>query len=116
MGNRQRGDYLERQAATVLVSYGWFVVRAAGSHGAADLVALRRGRTPWAVSCKIDGYLRPAERDLLLYVSEVAGTHPVVASRKRPGWVLFQLLGQDGATRHQLDELHVPPTRNDDHP
>jgi Holliday junction resolvase len=115
MGNRQRGDYLERQARSALVSYGWFVVRAAGSHGPADLVALRRGKTPLAVSVKLDGRLRPYERDELLWLADLAGVVPVVASRKRRGWVLLESLSRDGTTRHRMDELHVPG-RNHDQP
>jgi Holliday junction resolvase len=107
MGNRQRGDYLERQVKAALVSHGWWVVRAAGSHGVADLVAMRRGRTPLAVSCKLDGYLRPGERADLRQVAAMAAVVPVVASRKRPGYVLLEVLARDG-TRHHLDELHVP--------
>lgn len=114
MGNRQRGDYLERQARSALVSYGWFVVRAAGSHGIADLVCLRRNRTPWAVSVKLDGRLRPHERDELLWLANLAGVLPVIASRHRRGWVYLESLGRDG-TRHYLDEIHVPK-RNDDQP
>ena len=109
MGNRQRGDYLERQVRAALVSHGWWVVRAAGSHGVADLVAMRRGNTPLAVSCKLDGRLRPHEREALRYVATMAHVVPVVASRKRRGWVLLEMLGHDGTTRHRLDELHVPP-------
>jgi Holliday junction resolvase len=109
MGNRQRGDYLERQCRAVLVSHGWWVIRAAGSHGVADLVAMRRGQTPLAVSCKLDGRVGPAERAALRQVADMAHVVPVIASRKRPGWVLLEVLGRDGTTRHHLDELHVPP-------
>lgn len=108
MGNRQRGDYLERQARAALVSHGWWVIRAAGSHGVADLVALRRGQKPLALSCKLDGRVRPFERDQLIFMADMAAVVPVIVSRKRRGWVLLEVLGRDG-TRHLLDELHVPP-------
>jgi holliday junction resolvase Hjr len=108
MGNRQRGDYLERQVKACLVSHGWWVIRAAGSHGLADLVAMRRGQTPLAISCKLDGRVGPADRDALRYLADMAAVVPVIASRKRRGYVFLEVLGRDG-TRHALDELHVPP-------
>lgn len=109
MGNRQRGDYFERQAKSALVSHGWWVIRSAGSYGVADLVALRRDHKPLALSCKLDGKLRPAERDELLMVGRMAGVVPVIASRRIRGHVLLEMLDQDGHTRHWIDELHVPP-------
>lgn len=109
MGNRQRGDYLERQAKACLVSHGWWVIRAAGSHGVADLVALRRGQRTLAVSCKLDGRLRPAEREALLGLANMAQVVPVIASRRIRGHVLLEMLDSDGHTRHWLDEMHVPP-------
>ena len=106
MTNRERGDYLERQAKSALVDLGWVVVRAAGSHGVADLVALRAGNTPLLVSCKLNGYLRPAERHDLLAAAERAGARPILAGRLRRGWVRLYVV-REGALE-ELDEVQVP--------
>lgn len=61
MSNYRHGAELERAAKHVLEDNGYFVVKAGGSKGAADLVALKPGEI-LLVQCKTDGYLRPAER------------------------------------------------------
>jgi Holliday junction resolvase len=108
--NRQRGDYFERQCRDALIATGWLVVRAAGSYGPADLVALRTGYTPLLISCKLDGYLRPHERADLLAAGRLAGGRPMVASRPVNGHVSLSLVYRQG---HSLpvDTLKVPPRR-----
>lgn len=108
MGNRQRGDYLERQAKAALENRGWWVIRAAGSYGAADLVALRAHFEPLALSCKLNGRIGPAERNALLTVADKTGLIPVICSRRNRGFVYLEMLDSDGKNRHYLDELKVP--------
>jgi Holliday junction resolvase len=48
-----RGVALERQAALILSARGFWVARAAGSHGVADLIALHPLLRPWLVQCKV---------------------------------------------------------------
>lgn len=96
--NAQRGVYFERQARDALVVNGWVVIRAAGSLGPADLVALRNGSTPLLLSCKISKRISPRERHQLISAAEQAGARPLLATRVRPGWVdLFTVhLGPEG--------------------
>lgn len=110
MTNRGRGDYLERQTRSALVSHGWVVVRAAGSLGVADVVALRAGNTPLLVSCKIGGLPPPDERRALLEAAERSGSRPIVATREHRGWVTLYAL-QSVEPRDQLlaGRLKVPP-------
>lgn len=61
MTNYRNGAELERACKRLFEANGYYVVRAAGSKGAADLVCLKRGEVV-LVQCKLDGYLRPAER------------------------------------------------------
>lgn len=118
MSNRSRGDYLEYQTRTGLRRYGWVVVRAGGSLGVADLVALQYRRAPWLIQCKILGpgrkYPRidPAERKALYETAEQAGARPIIATRYKPGWVSFLALnGPEWTEYPTVDELHVPNTR-----
>src|SRR4029450_9248041 len=85
--NRRRGDYFGRQARGEVEDDGWFVVRAAGSHGVADLVALKKGCQPLLVSCKLNGYLRPLEREDIALAAFHAGAIAMVAYRAQRGIV-----------------------------
>jgi Holliday junction resolvase len=107
MGNRQRGDYFERQTRDALAGCGWYVVRSAGSLGVADLVALRQGRRPLLVSCKLSGRIDPTERADLVAAALMAGARPMVAQRSRPGWVAVSTVPTSGRPI-VIDELKVP--------
>jgi Holliday junction resolvase len=48
----QKGYRFERKIATYLRRRGYFVVRAGGSKGPADLVAVRKGERPIFIQCK----------------------------------------------------------------
>lgn len=109
MSNRQRGDYFERQVVETLRAHGWFVVRAAGSHGIADLIALRKGNTPALVSCKLSGRIDPGERSDLLDAAESAGGRAIVAMRPRGGRVLIAAVMRSSSRLVPLDTLRVPP-------
>jgi len=75
------GRRFEWRVKRFLERRGWFVVRSAGSHGIADLVALRRGCPPMLVQCKADGRLSPAEREIAGELEHQTGGSFVVAYR-----------------------------------
>jgi len=108
VGNRQRGDYFERQVKAALQLAGWFVIRAAGSHGIADLVALREGRKPLLVSCKLNGRIGPAERADLLEAARSAGGRAILATRPRRGRILLSVVLLEGKRIAPIDELATP--------
>lgn len=97
------GAAFERQAAGVLVGLGWYVTRSAGSHGAADLVAvspstfrLAGDETPTAslvlfVQAKLGGPGRvsPAEWNRLLATARHFGGLAIVAHRPARGRIEF---------------------------
>lgn len=105
--NRRAGDYFERQCRATLRQHGWIVIRAAGSHGPADLVALRADKKPMLVSCKLNGYLRPQERVEFLAVAKQAGARGVVASRPKDGHVELAVL-LTGGPPVSIDVLRAP--------
>lgn len=94
--NRQRGDYLERQTKAALVAHDWWVVRAAGSLGEADIVALRDRSAPLLISCKTNGSMTPRERQALVDAAHRAGARPIVAYRQRRGWIDFGVVDAAG--------------------
>lgn len=102
--NRQRGDYFERQTRDALEAHGWFVIRAAGSLGPADIVALRQGNTPLLVSCKLSGAIGPEERAVLCAHADQAGARPVLAQRKKQAHVALSSVPAGVV----LAELRVP--------
>lgn len=80
----QRGPQRERAVQDRLQAEGWWVARAAGSLGDADLVALRSGSAPMLVEVKSTAggpYERfgPAERERLRTAAIVAGAVPALA-------------------------------------
>lgn len=108
MGNRQRGDYFERQTRAALEARGYFLIRAAGSHGTADLVALKRDATPLLVSCKLHGAIPRPDRQRLLDVAHDAGARGVVARRDRPGHVTLLVPLSATLRLVEIETLKVP--------
>ena len=104
---RDRGDYLERQTKAALSELGWVVVRAAGSFGAADLVALRWDKRPLLISCKISGTVPPGERAAIREAAYAAGARPLLASRVKRGWVALYLI-QEAPRGPLIDHIKVP--------
>lgn len=114
--NRQRGDYFERQTRDALLALGWHVTRAAGSLGVADLVALRADAKPLLVSCKLNGYIGPAERADLHAAARAAGARPLVAHRPRDGWVeLRAVTPQAPSALTHVDTIKVPSRKKAPH-
>jgi Holliday junction resolvase len=105
--NRQRGDYLERQTRDALRACGWIVVRAAGSLGVADLVALRADMRPLLVSCKLGPSIPPSERRELVEASQIAGARPIMATRTKRGTVDIHVVRLD-TTYPLIDQIPVP--------
>lgn len=78
MSNYSRGAARERQAVELFTSRGWFAVRAAGSHGPADVVALKAGHQPLLVQVKMTAGsvyagFGPADREELKAAAHRAG-------------------------------------------
>jgi Holliday junction resolvase len=107
---RQRGDYFERRAQDALQAEGWWVVRAAGSLGEADLVALKAGWQPRMISCKLTSHLPRKQALQLLDAAEIAGAQALLAWSVKPGWVGLQTVERHGPATH-LPMVHMPPAK-----
>ena len=85
-----RGANFERAVKELFEGMGWpLVIRSAGSHGVADLVALRRGSRTQLISCRIHGKLGPLERESLCEAAKAAGAIPMMAHRPARGRIVI---------------------------
>jgi Holliday junction resolvase len=92
----RRGADLERGVAARLVDSGWWVIRAAGSKGPVDLLALKAGRPPRLIQCKTDRRtMRPQEWALLWQLGQHIGGNCYIADRSGPARAprLYLVLG-----------------------
>ena len=110
--NYQRGrDFEYRTRKKLLDNGAVYVMRAAQSKGAADLLALlpHRGScgtfhdvaNVWLIQCKRDGRLPKKEREVLLDIAARTGTIPVLAKTGPNGrGVVFINLYDDKEIEH----------------
>ncbi len=91
--NKARGTAFERRVAATLTGDGYLVIRAAGSHGAADLIALKPGQVLF-VQVKLGGAgaCPPAEWDLFFDLATSVGALPILAYRPGRQGVAFWLV------------------------
>jgi Holliday junction resolvase len=108
LSNRQRGDYFERQVVLALRAHGWICQRSAGSLGPADVWAMRNGKTPLFVACKLGGRIDPGERTAILDIADAAGARAVLAMRPRGGRVLLAQIHRGSSRAVPIDTLRVP--------
>jgi Holliday junction resolvase len=98
-----RGSNRERAVAERLRADGWIVYRSAGSHGNADLVAMKVGFPPLLVQVKSSRrpfeHFRPEERRALEEEALLAGAVPWLVhwpTRGKETWVSrFEWPGND---------------------
>lgn len=99
--NYERGRAFEYRARDALKKAGAvFVMRAAGSHTKADLIALWPSPCEWAdvwlVQCKRDGKLPAAEQQELLDIAAATGAEAYLAQAGAKGrGVVFQRLTKE---------------------
>jgi hypothetical protein len=113
MNDARRGRDFERAVMAYLRAAGWLVIRAAGSHGPADLIAVepvledegRRlpalGNELALIQCKLGGpgRLGPAEWNALYLIAMEYGAVPVVAYRPARGRLaLARMIGLKSVT------------------
>lgn len=103
--NAQRGTYLERVVMDILVDLGYCVVRSAGSHGVADLVAVKPGTVLFVQSKMRASLLGSREWRELWATSMKAGAIPILAHRPTPRTVAFAMLKGSRAMRERAAGL-----------
>lgn len=109
-GRRQyrSGTRFENIIVADLRASGYFAVRAPGSKGCADLVAVKPGQV-LLVQCKTDGKLPPAPWNALYDAAAGCGAVPVLAARPKPGAVEYWRLERrkDGERGRQPKTLFI---------
>lgn len=103
--NAQRGTYLERVVMDILVDLEYCVVRSAGSHGVADLVAVKPGIVLLVQSKMRATLLGSREWGELWDMSVKAGALPILAHRPTPRTVAFVRLTGPRAMRERAAGL-----------
>lgn len=89
-GDTRRGIQRERQMAEVIGESGWWVLRAAGSLGVADLVCLKAGHRPMMLEIKSNSGspfagFGPDKRAALLAAARQAGAQPFLVNWPKHG-------------------------------
>lgn len=79
MTRYRRGRDFEYRVRDELLARGYYVIRAAGSKGAVDLVALHTSEPTLFVQCKRDGRLPGAEAAKLRALARMYRARPVHA-------------------------------------
>ena len=80
MTNYAIGARFEYKTATYFRRHGYFVIRAAGSHGPADLVAVKKGYATLLIQCKRGQEdVVMDERNHLYEAAQQAGAVPITA-------------------------------------
>lgn len=111
MSNASRGAAIEYDVMSRLRELGWYCVRSSGSHGVADVLALRRGGIV-VVQCKYDrGRVESVEWSALWTLAETIGGTPYIADRSGPrkSIVMWQMLGLRPARKHMNAYLSPVP-------
>lgn len=86
------GRAFEYEVRAFLEAEGYWCIRAAGSHGKVDVLALKTGQI-LMVQCKRNGVCPPAERTELRRIAALVNAIPLIASRPR---VTFRELTGNG--------------------
>ena len=85
MSSYSNGMAMERRTKAKLERDGYYVVKSAGSKGAADLVAVKAGEILF-IQCKLDSYVAPEEWNVLWGLCQRTGAVPVVVGRGQKVW------------------------------
>jgi len=86
-------------------SRGYEAVRAAGSHGVADVVAFKDGQPPLFVQCKTNGKMGREEVRKLREAARRGGAVPVKASRPSRGVIRYERHHSYADAGYQWSEL-----------
>lgn len=108
--NYRNGAAFEHQVRKDMEENGYAVMRSAGSHSPADLLALRKGRVTLAIQCKRNGRLDPGEWNEFCDWCELAGAAPILAEKVRGGIKYHLITGKkDGSKGKQPMRDWEPP-------
>ena len=91
--NYVKGRTFEYKIATIFRRKGYYVVRAAGSHGPADLVAVKQKQRVIFIQCKKGtGSVDTEEHNKLFMAALEAGAIPIIASAEDRKPTVYKLI------------------------
>lgn len=102
MSRYSRGADFERVVKRDLERRGYLAYRSAGSHGAADVIALCEGHMAILVQCKTNGRICPGDRTELLGEARIAGAVPMLASKSKSR-IIYQIVGLAGVVPTKVE-------------
>jgi Holliday junction resolvase len=105
MSNYRKGANFERTVCGCLSVKGALCIRAAGSHGVADVIAIWPDGPAWLVQVKTNGEMSPAERKALGQVAHKYRMVPIKASRPERGVIRFERYHRFGQAGYQWSEV-----------
>jgi len=77
-----QGYRFEVRVRKDMESRGWFVIRAAGSHGPADLLCLKAGEPPLLIQCKANSARYKREGIALAAIADSVGAEALLAVKE----------------------------------
>lgn len=90
MTKYSKGARFENEVKDILVEDDWLVVRAAGSHGIIDVLAVKYG-VIWGIQCREGGYITPDERKEIIALARKHKATPIVASKQKGDYVFEEV-------------------------
>ena len=102
MTRYRQGYRFELRVKADMESRGWWVIRAAGSHGSADLVGLKAGEPALLLQCKADSARHKREGIALAALAESIDAEALLVRRVKRRLV-YEPADQDLMVR-QLDK------------
>ena len=105
MTNYSKGANFERSICADLTQRGALCVRAAGSHGIADVIAIWPNGPAWLIQAKTNGKMSGADMRELGRTAHAYGMVPVKASRPKRGKLLYERYHSFANSGYQWSEL-----------
>jgi Holliday junction resolvase len=103
-----RGYLFEQKISGQLTQDGYWCIEARGSHGIADVVALKPGQV-LLIQAKIDGIISIADWNRLLDLATRLGAVPLLAWRPKRGVIEYRRLVEARVARQPIVyEVWVP--------
>lgn len=115
MSGATRGIYLERRVAEICAAHHYFTIRAAGSHGPADVVAIAPGPQVAFIQCKTDGNIRGDDWNTLWRLATDLGGVAVLAqwqTHTHRHITFLRITGEHPARSHKWPHMQWLPAHD----
>lgn len=97
----RKGAIFENDIKDILLEDDWAVVRAAGSHGIVDIMAVKYG-VIWFIQCRKAGHLSPDERKELISLAKKHKALPILAYKSKEGIVFEEVKPKEPTFHYEI--------------